>query len=409
MNSKRSITNLLLTAMIIGLQALSCKKPFAPVVVAGTSNYLVIEGVINSGADSTYFRLSRAIKLSTLDTVKAENNAMVTVEGNDNTTYRLSEIANGVYAAPAMGLTATARYRLRIKTSNNEEYLSDFVETKTTPPVDSITYSVQNDGVQFYASTHDPNNAAQYYRWDFDETWGYFPYERSYFVLGDDGLPRYREGQKELIYECYKSGRSHQVLLANSSRLAQDVINKQPLDFITAESGKVSHGYSVLFRQYALTPEAYSFWQQLKKNTEDIGSIFDAQPSEVPGNIRCISNPSQPVIGYVSACNITSQRVFVDAQRTVVVAPFYLPPPTAIDCVQFFTHQIFVEPEESFKTRLQHVMFDGDTVLTVGITNPKTGQITSYFYVAKQCADCRAKSPFGTTAIPVFWPMNEHY
>lgn len=399
----------LIVISITILIAYGCKKAFAPVAISGRNSYLVIEGVINSGFDSTYFRLSRAIKLSARDTVVPEHNATVTVEGDNNTTYPLYEIANGNYGAPQLGLTTTSKYRLRIKTSNNEEYLSDYVETKTTPPVDSVTYTVENDGVQFYASTHDPKNAARYYRWDFDETYGYFAYERSYLVLGDDGLPRYREGQKELIYECYQTDQSHQVLLATSSRLTQDVIDKQPLDFITAGSGKVSHGYSVLFRQYALTPEGYSFWQQLKKNTEDIGTIFDAQPSEVRGNIHCISNPSQPVIGFISVCNITTQRVFVDAQRTVIVAPFYLPPPTAIDCEQFFTHQIFVEPLESFKTRLQHVMFNGDTVLTVAYTNPNTGKISSYGYVARQCADCRAKAPFGTSTIPAFWPANEHY
>jgi hypothetical protein len=394
---------------MIVLLAIGCKKAFAPVAISSPNSFLVIEGVINSGSDSTYFRLSRTIKLSARDTVKAENNAIVTVEGNDNTSYPLSEIANGIYSAPALGLNSAAKYRLRIKTTNNEEYLSDYVETKVTPPVDSITYTVENDGVQFYASTHDPNNAARYYRWDFSETWGYFAYERSYFVLGDDGLPRYREGQKELVYECYQSAQSHQVLLASSANLAQDVINKQPLDFITAESGKVSHGYSVLFRQYALTQQGYTYWQQLKKNTEEIGTIFDAQPSEIPSNIHCISDHSKPVIGFITACNITSQRIFVDAQRTVGVAPFYLPPPTPIECDQFFTHQIFVDPVETFKTRLQHVMFNGDTVITVGTTNPNTGKITSYVYVAKQCADCRAKAPFGTNAVPVFWPMNEHY
>jgi hypothetical protein len=391
------------------LTAYSCKKPFAPEAISSRNSYLVIEGVINSGSDSTFFRLSRTERLSARDTVIPELNAVVTVEGDNNTSYPLYDIANGNYGAPPLALTATAKYRLRIKTSNNEEYLSDYVETKTTPPIDSITYTVENDGVQFYASTHDPNNAARYYRWDFGETWGYFAYERSYFKLGDDGLPAYRIGQQELIYECYQTRQSHQALLATSSRLAQDVINKQPLDFITAGSGKVSHGYSVLFRQYALTPEGYSFWQQLKKNTEDIGTIFDAQPSKVPGNIHCISNPSQPVIGFISTCNITTQRVFVDAQRTVIVAPFYLPPPTAIDCENFFTHAIQVEPLESFKTRLQHVMFNGDTVLTVGYTNPATGKIVAYGYVAKQCADCRAKTPFGTNTVPAFWPAGEHY
>ncbi|MGZ3999305.1 MAG: DUF4249 domain-containing protein [Mucilaginibacter sp.] len=393
--------------LIIITLAYSCKKAFAPVAVSSKNSYLVIEGVINSGADSTYFRLSRTIKLSAKDTVTAELNAAVTVEGDNNTSYPIYEIGSGNYAAPPLGLTAAAKYRLRIKTSNNEEYLSDFVEAKTTPPIDSVTYKTENEGVEFYVTTHDPSNSTRYYRWDFDETWGYITAQRSFYKIGSDGLPEYRTDPQDLIYECFKTGQSHQVLLGNSSRLAQDLINGLPVNFITAASGKISHGYSVLFRQYALTAEGYNYWQQLKKNTEDIGTIFDTQPSVLPSNIHCISNPSQPVIGFISASTITTQRIFADEQHTVVVVPTYLPPPTESDCAKFFSGIIRIEPEDSFKTRLQQLTFTKDTLLTIAyIFN---GKLTGYGYVAKQCADCRVKAPFGTNLIPVFWPANYHF
>jgi hypothetical protein len=400
----------ILVISILFLPALGCKKAFIPKAVSSANSYLVIEGVINSGSDSTYFRLSRTIKLSAKDTVNFENNAVVTVEGNDNTSYPLSGVGNGMYVAPALGLSSSVKYRLRVKTSNNEEYLSDYVQAKVTPPIDSITYTVENDGVQFYATTHDPTNATRYYRWDFQETWGYLSYFQSFFDIGPDGLPEYRTDPKDKFYECFKTAPSLQVLLGNSSRLAQDVIDKQPLDFITAESGKVSHGYSVLFHQYALTSDAYTYWQQLKQNTETIGSIFDAQPSEVPSNIHCISNPSLAVIGYVSASTVTAQRVFVDAQNTVVVAPNYLPPPTSDECI---TPPVFgsimVDPEDTFLTRLQQLTFTGNTWLIQAVTDEQTGQIVGYIYSSKECADCEIKAPFGINAVPAFWPAGFHY
>src|SRR3569833_2448701 len=394
---------------IIILLALACRKPYAPVVISGQNSYLVVEGVINSGSDSTYFRLSRTIKLSAKDTVKAENNATVSVEGDDNTAYPLSEISSGIYAAPPMGLTSSAKYRLRIKTAGNEEYLSDYVPTKVTPQVDSVSYTVENDGVQFYVSTHDPNNAARYYRWDFEETFGYLSLAQSFYKIGADGLPEYRTEQQDKFYECFKTVPSKQILLASTTHLSQDLLIKQPSDFITAESGKISHGYSLLVHEYALTEEGYTYWQQIKKNTEQIGSIFDAQPSEVKGNVICISNPAQPVIGFVSASNVTAKRVFVDAQNTVVVTPGYLPPPTYDECYFNYDGVISVNPEESFKTRLQHLTYTGDTLLTVAFVDKFTHKITGYGYLPRVCTDCRVKSPFGTNAIPVFWPMNEHY
>lgn len=401
MKKLTGILTIIVIAMVFG-----CKKLYNPVAISGPNSYLVIEGVINSGSDSTYFRLSRTIKLSAADTVKPEHNAIVTIEGNNNTSYPLYETASGIYSAPPLGLTVTAKYRLRIKTSNNEEYLSDYVEAKTTPPIDSVAYTVENEGVEFYVTTHDPGNATRYYRWDFDETWGYITAAQSFYKIGADGLPEYRTDPQDKIYECFKTAQSQQVLLASSADLAQDVINKQPVNFVTAGSGKISHGYSVLYRQYALTSDGFNYWQQLKKNTEDIGTIFDAQPSEVPGNIHCISNSSQPVIGYISASTVTTKRVFINAQETVVIAPGYLPPPTADDCTNAFSGFINVAPKETFKTRLQQLTFTGDTLLTVAVTDLATDTIRGYGYTAKQCADCRAKAPFGTNAIPVFWPAN---
>jgi hypothetical protein len=392
------------------LLALSCKKVFAPIAVSSPDSYLVIEGVINSGSDSTYFRLSRTVKLSAKDTVKFEDNAAVSIEGSDNTSYQLNETVNGVYATPALGLSPTAKYRLRVKTANNEEYLSDYVETKSTPPIDSITYTVENDGVQFYVTTHDPANATRYYRWDFEETWGYLAFEQSFYKIGTDGLPEYRTDPADKFYECFKTVPSQQVLLGNSLKLAQDVVDKQPLDFITAESGKISHGYSVLFHQYALTQDAYTYWQQLKKNTETIGSIFDAQPSEVASNIHCISDPSQAAIGYISASTVTAQRIFVDARSTVVVTPGYLPPPTPDDCTSPpVAGQIWINPEDTFLVRLQQLTYTGNTLLIAAITDRPTGKLIGYTYSSRECTDCLAKAPYGTNAVPAFWPAGYHY
>jgi len=392
--------------LIVVIMAYSCKKPYTPVAITSNGSYLVVEGLINIGLDSTYIKLTRTVKLSGPDTVKAELNAAVTVEGSDNTAYPLQEAGNGMYSAPSLGLSTAIKYRLRIITSDNLSYLSDFVEAKDTPDIDSLSYKIENNGVQFYATTHDPKNNTRYYRWDFDETFGYLSFYQSYFEIGSDGLPEYRVAQNDKIYECFKTEHSNQVLLGSSAKLAQDVVINQPLDFISGSSGKISHGYSLLVRQYALTSGGFAYWQNLKKNTEQLGSIFDAQPSEIQGNIHCITNPSQPVVGFISASGVKAKRLFLDAQTTSVFVPNYLPPPTSDECT---ANTIQVAPQESFATRLYNLTYKGDTVLITGITNPFTEQIVAYTYASKECVDCRAKVPYGTNMVPVFWPTNEHY
>ena len=39
----------------------------------------------------------------------------------------------------------------------------------------------------------------------------------------------------------------------------------------------------------------------MQKNAESLGSIFDEQPTQITGNIHSVTNPSEQVIGYVSA------------------------------------------------------------------------------------------------------------
>jgi Domain of unknown function (DUF4249) len=398
MKKIRHIVSIIFVSALIS----SCKKPYAPPIVTSDNNYLVVEGIINTGQDSTFIRLSRTVKISSTTTAKPELNAIITVESDQNNSYSLKEDSDGLYSSPALNLSMINKYRLRIKTANNKEYLSDFVEARSTPAIDSVTYEGKDGGAQIYANTHDPQNKTRYYRWDFDETWQYIAFEQSFYKLGADSLPVYRNlNSSDNLFFCYKSGHSKNVLIGSTAKLTGDVIFKLPVDFIHAESGKVSHGYSILLRQYALTEDGYNYWQILKKNTEQLGTIFDAQPSNLTGNIHCTTNPAEPVIGYLSASTVTTKRAFVDQYKLILTTPNYLPPPDASTCPGGTIH---VAPESTFKERLQITLGSGDSVLTVAEQPIDAPAITAYRYTLVECVDCRRKAPFGTITKPVFWP-----
>lgn len=395
--------NVFIIIFLILILAESCKKPYAPTIIATNNNYLVVEGFVNSGSDSTLFRLSRTIKLSDKSTPKPELNALITVESDQNNSYSLQEAGNGVYSSAPLNLPASAKYRVRIKTLDGKEYLSDYTEAKTTPDIDSVSYKVQDNGIQFYVTSHDPQNKTRYYRWDFDETWKYISLYRSFYKLGSDGYPTFRVAYNadDNIYECYKTDQSHQVLLGSSAKLGQDVISMQPIDFIDASSGKISFGYSVLLRQYALTAEGFAYWQNVKKNTEQLGSIFDAQPSTLQGNIHCTTDPKEPVIGYISTSSFTSKRIFIDHYNISLFTPSYLAPPSQDECVAGY---IPIDPIDSYQNRLNNTFGRGDTVLINAVQPRGAPAIIGYTYAAKECVDCRAKTPFGTNKIPSYWP-----
>ena len=84
-----------------------------------------------------------------------------------------------------------------------------------------------------------------------------------------------------------------------------------PLLFIEPASEKLSVLYSINVKQYALSHEAYLFFEKVKKNTEQVGSVFDPQPSELQGNIHCITIPDEMVVGYVDILEEKTQRIFI--------------------------------------------------------------------------------------------------
>src|SRR6185312_6086425 len=168
---------------------LSCKKPFTPVLnQSGGSGYLVIEGNI-SGNDSTFIHLSRSKKVDTLHTVLAERGAQVTIESDGGGSFSLAEITGGKYAAGSLNLDNARKYRLRIKTTDGKEYLSDYVPLKSAPPIDDVSFVPQSSGVQIYVSAHDDTKSTRYYRWDFTEDWQFHSkYASGYYSNGVDSI-----------------------------------------------------------------------------------------------------------------------------------------------------------------------------------------------------------------------------
>src|SRR6185437_7325801 len=245
----------------------------------------------------------------------------------------LYEYKTGYYASPGGLLDPSQQYRLKIVLADNTTYLSDFVPVKTTPAIDSIGYIEQNDGLQFYLNTHDQNNNTRYYRWAYEETWKFHAKYQSGEVT--DGTKIVLRNGNQDIFDCFAGDVSSDILLGSSAKLAQDVIFQSPLGFIPSTSEKIGVRYSVLLRQYALTSDAFSFWSNLKKNTEQLGSIFDAEPSQINGNIHNIKNLLEPVLGYVSACTVQKKRIFVDQTQLPVTWRTSYPYDCSLDSIWY--------------------------------------------------------------------------
>jgi len=397
----------------------TCKSPYTPAPITAVNNYLVVEGLINI-SDSTYINLSRTVGVMTASTVKPELKATISIVSNTGSSYPLTEVGNGVYSAPSYNLSAANQYRLMIKTSNGSIYESDFEQTKITPPIDSLITDVEPDGIHFNINTHDPQNATRYYRWDYSEAWQFTSYFNStataqgaatspasmsplFVGSGIAVLPRTND-----IYHCWGGDASATILINSTAALSQDIIQNQPITFVASSSEKLSIRYSINIRQYAMTQDAYTFWTLLKTNTEQLGSIFDAQPSATIGNIHNINNPNEPVIGYMSACSVSQKRIYInytDLPKSYIADYLNNTPYNKYTCV-LDTELVYIPPifGGPYYNEFDYYIYGYPHAVEIPVAiivpfNPVT-LAGSASGANPPCVDCTLR---GTNVKPAFW------
>ncbi|MCC9167131.1 DUF4249 domain-containing protein [Pontibacter harenae] len=365
----------------------SCVEPYTPDVLDAPNNFLVVNGFININGPST-IQLLRTQNIYDESQPLAESGAMVKIEEEQGPAYTLEEQAGGYYVLHNLDLNILKKYRLYIRTSNGKEYVSDFIDVKPTPAIDAITWKPVDDAVQLYVSTHDDENNTWYYRWEYEDTWeftaAYYSYLRK---VGDEIV--YRDLKYDNIYKCWKTEKSTTIELGSSVMLSQDVISNYKLLTIPATSEKVGLQYSILVKQFALTREAYQYWEILKKNTESIGTLFDPLPSQLTGNIRCVTDPDEPVVGYMSASSMQQKRITIKANELPDDWRLFYPRCAPLDTI----------PVD------KAIDFLGETggYLPVGEVFPENSPTQfpiGYTYSNRSCVDCTVR---GTNVKPGFW------
>jgi hypothetical protein len=289
----------------------TCRQPYAPPAVTNPNRFLVVDGFINTGANAiTTFNLNRTRNLgdSTVTGIP-ELDAQVSIVGSGGSSFPLTEtIGTGFYSSAPLTLDATQQYHILITTTTGETFSSDPAPCEANPPIDSVFWEQPGD-LTIYASTHDPTGSTHYYRYDYNETWQHNSQLQTIWGVANGMIyPLDSTTQKD---SCWTTDTSGTILLASSAAETTDIIPAFPLLTIPNSDPRVRFIYSILVRQYALTQDAYNYWQLIRTNTQNVGTLFDVQPTQLTGNIRCTSNPAEPVIGFISATNVQQQRIFI--------------------------------------------------------------------------------------------------
>jgi hypothetical protein len=376
---KNYITILIVSILFFSL---ACKKPFIHDGITESPSLLVVEGVINTAGQTTIY-LSRTLKLA--DKLKASNEtkAKVQVEGQNNTIFPLTENTAGAYSATQLNLNPNQQYRLRIKTATGKEYLSDLMTVRTTPAIDSVNWEKTTEGVKIYVNAHDSKNNTRYYQWDYQETWEIRSSAYSENIYKNGVMVARDQNEMLALFTCYVNEKSTGLLIASTAKLSSDVVHRFPLVTIQNRAEKLDVRYSILTKQYAIGQEAFEYLSIMKKNSEQQGSFFDIQPSEINGNIKCITDPNEMVIGFMTISGIMEKRIFINYTQV----PGWN-----------FNMNCGTLTVPNRKDSLDAYFKDGKNLVTISNLGA-SGKIETYNGSTANCLDCRLK---GSSIKPVF-------
>lgn len=373
------------------LMLFSCRTPFEPEVPENGIDILVVEGFLDSDGKKSELKLSRMTELNSSSSFSPEGNAIVKLVSSTGTDYHLEEQGNGLYLFEHL-LPLDLTYQLEIELQNGERYQSDVIVPIDTPEILETGFVQDEEGVEVFVNTKG-NDQADNFLWTFEETWIFRPYTQVGYIF-DSLINDVRERKaEEQIYTCFRSEPNPGILLETSSRFQEQVVFRQTITEIPVGDQRLQARYSILISQMAIPSDAVGFWEVLKKNTEDIGSIFSPLPSLISGNLNSVDG-KRPVVGQVNLGRVRQQRLYIDRQE---ISPWpYVedlfegcivgPDPVLIGTFEFlhyFGTKAYL-PARAF-------MGDGDV--------PAPG-ILGYYPIETRCGDC---SLYADITKPDFW------
>jgi hypothetical protein len=234
-----------------------------------------------------------------------------------------SESDPGYYRADldASFLEIGQAYMLHVITPDGQEYESAFDKLRPVPAIDSLYYEVEFrdfnsesdtvSGIRFFCDFTYDDQAYEYIRWDLTETYEFHNPDMTGFILDVDF--RMKELSDTANYKvCYITNELSTIHSMSLATLDFGIYIRKPFTFVPniQQAQKLHHKYSLLVKQYSLGEEAFHYWNELKKTSQEQGWLFDRQPALLKSNIHNVNDESEIILGFFSMSSMEQRRAF---------------------------------------------------------------------------------------------------
>jgi hypothetical protein len=381
---KRGWLSILFLTWIFG----ACRTPYDPEVPPGEVLLLVVEGYLDTEGMKSELKLSRTVPLSSAKSNTPELGAKIVLKGKSGGEFPLVEKGNGVYTFQR-DLDERQIYVLEIILKSGERYVSEDMKPILTPEILDGGFKRDEERVEVFVSTQG-NAEADDFLWTFEETWIYRPRIRTSYIYVPELKDVRTRKESEQNSLCFKTETSPNIVLETSSRFQDQVVFQKTVTEIPKGDERIMERYSILISQKGIASKDVAFWETLKKNTEDIGSIFSPLPSLIGGNIKSADPNQNPAIGQVSLGVIRQKRIYINLDQ---VSPWNYIDPDFNDCV--------IGEVAVLRADYQAQFGNGSVVPARELMQGTT--IIGYYPASRRCTDCTL---YASPVRPEFWQDN---
>jgi hypothetical protein len=315
-----------------------CIEPYHPGEGELKTGTVVVLTHLHNKPGMQYIHLSRS---STLIYPEYEpiSGCYVKIENEFGEVREFRESQPGTYCGilEEEFLKTGIEYRINFFTMEGDEYISEFEKMFPAPEIVSLYFEKEDhstrdpeiieEGIQFYLDFEIEKDSGRYLNWQLTETYEIHNPENPAWIYDLDR--RVKElPDTSTWYRCWITNEIPEIFTLDVGNVEGKVYRRMPLNYVTNETRRLQIRYSLLVKQLATSPGTYHYWNELKKNLQDQGNLFDEQPSLTPGNICNVNDEDEVVIGYFSISGLSESRVFAEEVPglDIEVDPLYCVP-----------------------------------------------------------------------------------
>jgi len=305
---------ILFYTVFLTLLVTACVSEFKAKLSSTGEQLLIVDGTIMEDTTVTFY-LSKSFSMDspTVPSDIFDIAANVTIIGsNGYESAPATSLGKGAYAINVGELDDSVNYGIRIEYDGNT-YQSTLAKPISTPEIDSVSWTqpVKDGAVSFRVSTHDDTGEARFFLWNYIENWEITAYYNVSVFYNPTTDNFYSAGSTPYYY-CWKSNVPREFLIGTTESLRENsIINKEIYNCPPGDD-RFSYLYCVTVNQRAISKAAFEYYQNKIVINNEMGGLFTPQPSELTGNITCVTDPSKKAMGYVETVKNTEQkRIFI--------------------------------------------------------------------------------------------------